>query len=265
MSGRSHSSNANAAIRRLPSRSHVHRHNCHDAGQHQARFSPQCTAPATARLLPPERISVGDAQFSQEAAKKWVRQRGALCKEPTYPGQVPGHSAMMETLGPRASHPPAGQPGGCGTPGRHRFTAASRSAASAMVVSAACRRSATPRRLSRHARDLRLPGALGAAAGETPALPGGGGPAAVLGARSARAARDRERIGVQDILAQDTLRLQPGGIDRNAGPESQRFGIVVRRYPALCLVREEIARRWRVRPNDAPEDRSAMREVYRLK
>jgi hypothetical protein len=95
----------------------------------------------------------------------------AAWKEPTYPGQVPGHSAMMETLGPRASRPPAGQPGGCGTPGRRRFTAASRSAASAMVVSAACRRSATTRRLSRHARDLRLPGALGAAAGATAALP----------------------------------------------------------------------------------------------
>jgi hypothetical protein len=48
-----------------------------------------------------------------------------------------------------------------------------------MVVSAACRRAATPRRRSRHARDLRLPGALGAAAGETPALPGGGGRAPV--------------------------------------------------------------------------------------
>jgi hypothetical protein len=55
---------------------------------------------------------------------------------------------------------------------RSRVAAASRRAASAMVGSAACRRSATPRRRSRHARDLRLPGALGAAAGATAALQG---------------------------------------------------------------------------------------------
>jgi hypothetical protein len=32
---------------------------------------------------------------------------------------------MMEPLGPWASRPPAGQPGGCGTPGRRRVALSS--------------------------------------------------------------------------------------------------------------------------------------------
>jgi hypothetical protein len=65
-------------------------------------------------------------------------------------------------LGARASRPPAGQPGGCGTPGRRRVALSSQSAASAMPGAAACRRSATdPRRVH-----VRL------SAGETPALQG---------------------------------------------------------------------------------------------
>jgi hypothetical protein len=44
-------------------------------------------------------------------AAVFIRQgRSAACKSSYYPGRGPGGSAMMETLGARASRPPAGQP-----------------------------------------------------------------------------------------------------------------------------------------------------------